>query len=448
MAMKHNRLERGFNESALESCNQRFFTEPAISACDELRIMRRIVPFLSKDGNIHLIGEGWSSDVSDWDKCLVRIPNSDSVPNGCQYTWVKNYISQVTRGANCKVASMANINCLVNLTDLTVACRTFCLYPMAKRGYSGWAALKLQRHTRTLCAKHNVPLCGFAMDSSGAGLAAQKTNATPNQEHICQGVLYLGLGTPDQKYYAPYFTGLPFISYMDYEHLMRTFFRILVKYRNYDCTLFEPHGNDKSSVVVSVQHLRQLREKLTSVNGALHLRATNIEPALYFDQRTDAAYRLFTHETAELLAAHVPGSEGTALFISAVTYTTEPFRNISFETPMEIVESLFTGVQVFRLWRKYCIKRKLRLFAGPNGEKIFKNRGRFITTASYTTSELLCSAGELHLLMMYKHFRHLGPSKCFLYKAGTRKVEHMIGLNQGKTTQLRSMNDKQSFYEI
>ena len=110
-----------------------------------------------------------------------------------------------------------------------------------------------------------------------------------------------------------------------------------------------------------------------------------------------------------MLHKYVKGSEGTCLFITAVHFLTEPFFNASYESPEDIKKALSTGITILQLWKRYLEIKKMRLLSQTNAAQIKERRGNFITYGAYTTSELLFSAGTLHSLAMYLHFKHLGP---------------------------------------
>ncbi|CAH3166934.1 unnamed protein product, partial [Porites evermanni] len=64
-------------------------------------------------------------------------------------------------------------------------------------------------------------------DSAGFSLSALVTLMTPTEATVKEGIMYLGLCIPDERFVAPYFWSLPSIAYSDFDHLRRTLLRNL-----------------------------------------------------------------------------------------------------------------------------------------------------------------------------------------------------------------------------
>ena len=142
------------------------------------------------------------------------------------------------------------------------------------------------------------------------------------------------------------------------------------------------------------------------------------------------------------------GSEGTCHFITAVHFLTEPFFTASYGSPEDIQKALSTGITILRLWKRYLEIKKMRLHSQTNAAKIKERRGNFITYGAYTTSELLFSAGTLHSLPMYLHFKHLGPDVYSPQRSGTIATEKIIGQLQGKTNQIQSLDTSPTYADM
>ena len=101
------------------------------------------------------------------------------------------------------------------------------MWPTPKKGYSGSQLLKIWQKVRKHCAEKGVNLIGHSTDSAGFSLSASIQLMTPTESTVVRGIQYLGLGISDERFVAPYFWRLPSISYGDYDHLRRTFLRVL-----------------------------------------------------------------------------------------------------------------------------------------------------------------------------------------------------------------------------
>ena len=292
--------------------------------------------------------------------------------------------------------------------------------------------------------KKKVSLVGHSTDSAGFSLSASVQLMTPTESTVAEGIYYLGLGIPDERFVAPYFWRLPSISYGDYDHLRRTFLRVL-KYDTRDLTFFK---DSCGTVVATISHLQELMCICKESGQNVPFSANDLLLISFFDQRPHSANQIFTLKVAEMLHAHVKGSEGTCLYLTAVYYLTEPFFDANFGTPEEIQKALSTGITIFRLRKKYLEIKKMKLHSQANAAKIKEKRGHFITYGAYTTAELLFSAGAIHSLAMYLHFKNLGPKACSLHRTGTIATERIIGQLQGKTNQIQSLDTAPTFAEM
>lgn len=320
----------------------------------------------------------------------------------------------------------------------------YLMWPTPKKGYSGSNLLKIWQKVRKDCAEKKVNLIGHSTDSAGFSLSASIQLMTPTESTVAKGIQYLGLGISDERFVAPYFWRLPSISYGDYDHLRRIFLRVL-KYETRDLTFFK---DARGSVVATVNHLQELMSICQKNGQGVPFSTNDLLLISFFDQRPDTANRIFTLKVVEMLQEYVKGSEGTCLYLTAVYYLTEPFFDPNFGTPEEIQKALSTGIMIFRLWKRYLEVKKMKLHSQANAAKLKEKRGHFITYGAYTTAELLFSAGSLHCLAMYLHFKDLGPKACSLHRSGTIATERIIGQLQGKTNQLQSLDTAPTFAEM
>lgn len=222
--------------------------------------------------------------------------------------------------------------------------------------------------------------------------------------------------------------------------MRRTFLRVL-KYDTRNLTFYK---DSRGSVVATISHLRELMRVCSQIGQSLPFSANDLLIS-FFDQRPDTANRIFTLKVAEMLHKYVKGSEGTCLFITAVHFLTEPFFNASYGSPEDIQKALSTGITILRLWKRYLEIRKMRLHSQTNAAKIKERRGNFITYGAYTTSELLFSAGTLHSLAMYLHFKHLGPDIYSPQRSRAIAAKKIIEQLQGKTNQIQSLDTSPTY---
>ena len=333
---------------------------------------------------------------------------------------------------------------MCNLTGQRSQPLVYLMWPTPNSGYGGSHLLKIWRKVIQHCATNNVNLVGHSVDSAGFSLAASVQLMTPTESAVAEGINYLGLDVPDEKFVAPYFWKLPSIAYGDYDHLRRTFLRVL-KYSTRNLTFFK---DARGSTVATINHLHELMHICKEKGQSVPFSANDLILISFFDQRPDTANRIFTLKVVDMLHKYVKGSEGTCLYITAVHFLTEPFFNASYGSPEEIQKALSTGISILRLWKRYLELKKMKLHSQKNAAKIKERRGNFITYGAYTTSELLFSAGCQHSLAMFLHFKHLGPEVCSPHRSGTITTEKIIGQLQGKTNQLQSLDTSPTYADM
>lgn len=346
--------------------------------------------------------------------------------------------------ASRQLASKVAIHNLCNLTGQVSQPLVYLMWPTPNSGYGGSHLLKIWRKVIQHCAANNVNLVGHSVDSAGFSLSASVQLMTPTESAVAEGINYLGLDVPDEKFVAPYFWKLPSIAYGDYDHLRRTFLRVL-KYSTRNLTFYK---DARGSAVATINHLHELMHICKEKGQSVPFSANDLLLISFFDQRPDTANRIFTLKVVDMLHKYVKGSEGTCLYITAVHFLTEPFFNASYGSPEEIQKALSTGITILRLWKRYLEIKKMKLHSQKNAAKIKERRGNFITYGAYTTSELLFSAGCQHSLAMFLHFKHLGPEVCSPHRSGTITTEKIIGQLQGKTNQLQSLDTSPTYADM
>lgn len=290
-----------------------------------------------------------------------------------------------------------------------------------------------------------IHLLGYSTDSAGFSLSAAVHLMTPRAEDIANGVRYLGLGVEDEKFLAPYYWFLPAICYLDYDHEQRLCLKNL-KYETRQLTFWKEEGC--ITRMASIQHLKDLRQQCQEKGLDSGLKATDLILIYFCDQNSDACERLFTERIADLLDTHVPGSQGTSLYIRSVFHLIEPFRKPDFGSPSDVQQSVSCGITILRLWRKVVELQKLLLHSKPGAKKTPANRGNFVTRGCYLTAEILFAAATLHQLAMFLHFPNEAEAWASPYNSGTKTTERIISELQGKTTELQSLDSQPTFGDM
>ena len=136
------------------------------------------------------------------------------------------------------------------------------------------------------------------------------------------------------------------------------------------------------------------------------------------------------------LDAHVPGSNGTNLYVRAIYHLIQPFRVPDFGPSEDVQKSGSCTITIYRMWKKVLELKKLILHSKPGAKHNPTKRGKSITYSCYRTAEILFSAATIHQLAMFPHFKEPGSIWASPYNSGTKVTERIIGEMQGKMTEL------------
>lgn len=446
------RIEPGINLDVIERAITEYEGIPVIECSDEARALRFIEPRLNKSGALELIGTSWNPDVSTWDNQVLKLPKVVKEKGDVdEFSALKRLVEELIESNSlAKSVSLHNFTALCSTEKPDMA---HCIWPTPNSGYKAIHLLKFLEKLRWLCfykengspRKTPLALLGFSTDSAGFSLHASVTSMTPTERHVKEGIFFLRLGVPDERFVAPYYSNLPFISFLDWDHERRLFVKCL-KYETLDLTLWK--GTKGVCSWITIQHLKQLKDVCEKKGVVCGFSALDLELGKFFDQNSDAADRMFTPRIADLLDQHVPGSQGTSLFIRAVFCIIEPFRDLQFGSPAQVQRSISKGITIFRLWKKVLELKKLRLRATKGAKSDPNKKGHFLTYGCETTAEVLFAAATLYNLALFLHFSHLGPSWSSPRNAGTRATERMISELQGKTSQIQSLNSQPTFNDM
>ena len=153
-------------------------------------------------------------------------------------------------------------------------------------------------------------------------------------------------------------------------------------------TFWEEQG--KTTRSATIRHLQDLKHRCQVLGLDCGFNATDLLLIYFCDQNSDACVRLFTPHIADLLDEHVPGSQGTSLYIRVVHHLIEPFRVPDFGSPKDVQRSVSCGITILRLWRKVLELKKMTLHSKPGAKNNPSACGRYFLLLQPFTS-WLCS---------------------------------------------------------
>jgi len=451
-AAKHSsqiRIDPGIDVTALDMAAETFRGLPVNESSDGARCLRFLEPRKLQNGEVVLVGQVWDPDVSTWHDQTLRVPRRDEKKNDPDdFTALKRLTDEfIERDKLAKSVSVHNLTAIASLNKPTII---NCMWPNPDRGYQAkhlleyWAALRRACYydqSRDI-RKTPINLIGYSTDSAGFSLAAAIQLMTPTEEEIKEGIQYLALGIDDEEFASPYYWHLPSIAYLDYDHEQRLFLKNL-KYETRELTFWE--DDRKSTRIATIRHLQDLKHKCQELGLDCGFNTSDLLLVYFFDQNSDACERLFTIRIVDLLDEHVPGSDGTSLYIRVVYYLIQPFRVPDFGSPEDVQKLVSYAITIFRLLKKVLELRKFGLHSKPGAKNNPARRGKFVTYGCYRTAEILFAAATIHQLAMFLHFRDLGPGWASPYNSGTKTTERIIGEMQGKTTELQNLDSQPTF---
>ena len=202
------------------------------------------------------------------------------------------------------------------------------------------------------------------------------------------------------------------------------------------------------SVPVTIDHVIELRKSCMDKNIATGLTEIDLIMVKFFDQNSDAAYKVFNTTIADLLNQHVYGSVETELYIRMVVHIMDPYRNVAFGSPPDVVQSIGTGLTMLRLWRKYLQLTKGRLTAQKGASSNPAKRGNFLTAQTYESLEIQSHAAIDHQLALFLHGGNNAANYASPKNASTVATERFIGQTQAKTAHYHSLNQEPSVADV
>ena len=409
----------GLNCWAFEMASMRE-VKPLQVSMDGTRVVRIIE--LYKDE--FLVGESFSPDVRQY-------PSIEELPTISDWKSVQSYITSV-RSNGTRLAAEAYTIDIVDLTgqypDLLLGS-----IPEATRGVTASHIYSLMMTVEEKAAKVNLSITGHCTDSASNALGALEKLAMPSALLTSFGIKYIGLSMHGFNYVAPILReGYPSIAYPCWDHSARTAVRNLM---NSNISIiaegFTIASGINTAKVASVHDLKLLKQNFS---GA-YIRHGDISPLI--QQNCDAAGRILSQKSVDELAAHVPGSSATQLYLQAEVWIHAPYRDNAFGTPLEKTRCLWAGLMVFRRWRQYII-------LSPG----LKLSSHFISRLHYLTLELLVHAAINHFLCLFLCFPDIPMTQYSLRNTGNRSLEALHGTFRGGTSSLPITSPNLSFREF
>ena len=446
------RLDPGINQAAFDNAASLFKNLPVNEASDGARSLRYLQPFSTTGGEVVLLGKSWDPDVNNWSEEVIPVPRRNkALGDADDFGALRRTINDMV--AKDQLSKSVSVHNLVSLASLDEPTVIYCMWSEPNKGYKACHLLKYWQHLRYNCFYDDkgksraspIQLVGYSTDSAGFSLAAAVQMMTPTLPEVEAGIHFLGLGTEDERFRAPYYWFLPSIAYLDYDHEQRLFLKNL-KYETRDLTFWE--GEGRETRIATIQHLKDLRQRCEKAGMNTGISAVDLVLIYFFDQNSDACESIFTQRIADLLDEYVPGSQGTSLFVRAVTHLIEPFRNPAFGSPADVQRSVSRAITIFRLWKKFLELKKIRLHSQPGASSNPSKRGHFLTHGCYQTAEIQFAAASIHQLAMFLHFKHLGPAWASPYRSGTKVTERIISEMQGKTNQIQVLDSQPTYVDM
>ena len=201
---------------------------PIIECSDEARALRYLEPRLNENGVVELVGKCWNPDVETWMERSLPLPSADKQMGDVDdFSAPKRLVDDLVKSDS--IAKSVSVHNFTSLCSTEEPYIVHSIWPTPNKGYNAKHLLKILEKLRWLCfyfpngkpRPSPLSLLGFATDSAGFLLPAAISTLTPTDLHIREGVYFLDLCVPDERFVAPYYSNLPFIAFLDWDHERR-----------------------------------------------------------------------------------------------------------------------------------------------------------------------------------------------------------------------------------
>ena len=314
------------NKTYLPGLNQWAFNlaasqerRPFQNGMDGTRIVRIIELYQDK----YLIGKAFPPDVRCW-------PTAEALDTADDWHQIQEYVLNVRLHNSYAPEAFS-----FNLSDTSGKHADILLgsIPESQSGVTAECIFAIMLKVENIANSCNLSLIGHCTDSAGnclkalVLLASEETYARVASAKLS----FLSLPISAFVFKAPLLRSYPSIAYPCWDHSSRTSLRNLM--------------NHNISIVASVKQNKHGTQEYSIIRHA------DITP--FVKQNCDATSRVITRNVIAELEKFVPFSEATQLYLYTSLCIHEPYRNKRFGPPPAVVESLWTGVTIWRYWRRY-----------------------------------------------------------------------------------------------
>jgi hypothetical protein len=441
-------LKTPFSTGPFERAKRTYKNGPCLTSCDGTRIMRRL-GLLFLDGYEHALpenkrkfieitGVGLWGNLELWP---LRVTLHDILERYkepgdlCEMTALRRFVRE-TQAPPTLLAGEVRVHNFVPI-DTEHKPITSSLWPRspAKGGltfYNVWTGIIKERRLAFLDHENNLlpqedwlALIGIAMDPEPGHHKATQRLMKPDATRP-EFIKYIGLGRPWEKLATPVIGPLPCIFFGDWDHVVRLFYKRLSKFKYtsnkekivpvplvlYRAT--ETAGNQTEEIVVSFDCLTALLNHAKDEGDVCGYAPSDLAVCLYFDQKTDAALKVFSRHTIHLLNHYnIANRLGFCLYAGAVLDLVEPISNTPETSPGLRIQSMTKALAFFRHWTVY-VKTHPTLVADQT-----------ISNILMENIEQLVAARIAYHLTMYHWFRDFTFTEKLVAQSSVMLEEYM-----------------------
>jgi hypothetical protein len=444
--------QEGITEAAFLSAKVRYGELPCFASFDGTRILRilEVVALAgfaealpaNKRRFLAIVGLGWWGNARHWPFHLTVqdvLDRYNEDGDTCEMDALRRFIDEV-RATPTLLAREVRVHMLACIDSgrksMPTGVHPRLPLPGGLRHTAIISTIMLERRlafldsaTQLLASAADwLMLIGSAFDPEPSHMKAAKLLATIRANFT----KYVSLGCSWEMYAMPILGPLPCIFLMDWEHILRLFYKRVVQ-RNYatggEKVAYATKYIYKSAtgnriITISTACLEALFEEAQKKGISCGFTLDDLDIALYFDSKTDAALRVFTRRNIELLKTHnIPDAEGFILYAGAVLDIMEPITVTTNKDPYDRLKQMATGVSFFR-----------HLFVYTKLNKGLEQKNNCIHQELMTCVEMLFAARIALTLTMFHWFFDTEFLEN-LNTLGTGGLECFISFIQNKTNQ-------------
>ena len=158
-----------------------------------------------------LVSEWFCQSRGSWSEEVIPVPRRNkALGDSDNFGGLRRTINDtVEKDQLSKLVLVQNLVLLASLDEPTV---TYCMWPEPNKGYKTGHLLKYWENLQYNCFYEDkgksraslIQLVGYSTDSAGFSLATAVQMMTPTHLEVEAGIHFLGLGTEDKRFHAPY----------------------------------------------------------------------------------------------------------------------------------------------------------------------------------------------------------------------------------------------------